>query len=96
MTLFRNTVVALIIAITTSAGAVAGYIVGTKHENRRLNELLRDTHAQLTGVIQDDATAGNEAIRYRQQGADGLLTAFDRNQRGNAATTGGSQSPQQP
>jgi hypothetical protein len=96
MTLFRNTVVALIIAITTSAGAVAGYIVGMQHENRRLNELLRDTHAQLTGVIQDDATAGNEAIRYRQQGADGLLTAFDRNQRGNATTTGGSQSPQQP
>ena len=53
MTLFRNTVVALVIAISTSAGAVAGYIVGMKHENRRLNELLRETHTQLSGVIQN-------------------------------------------
>lgn len=85
MTLVKNTVVALIIVITTSAGAVAGYFIGMKQENRRLNELLRDTHTQLSGVIQDDATAGSDAIRYRQQGADGLLTAFGRNQGGNAA-----------
>ena len=91
MTLVKNTVIALIIVITTSAGAVAGYFIGMKQENRRLNELLRDTHTQLTGVIQDDATADSDAIRYRQQGADGLLTAFGRNQRGNAAVT-----PQQP
>ena len=71
MTLVKNTVVALIIVITTSAGAVAGYFIGMKQENRRLNELLRDTHTQLSGVIQDDATAGSDAIRYRQQGADG-------------------------
>lgn len=88
MTLVKNTVVALIIVITTSAGAVAGYFIGMKQENRRLNELLRDTHAQLSGVIQDDATAGSDAIRYRQQGADGLLTAFGRNQGGNAAAAG--------
>ena len=94
--MFKNTVIALIVAITTSAGAVAGYILGMKHENRRLNELLRDTHAQLTGVIQDDATAGDAAIRYRQQGADGLLTAFDRNQRGNAMASDRPQTPAQP
>ena len=57
MTLAKNTVVALIILITTSAGAVAGYFIGMKNENRRLNALLRDTHTQLTGVIQDDTTA---------------------------------------
>jgi hypothetical protein len=85
MTLFRNTIVILIIAITTTAGAVAGYIVGMKHENRRLNELLIHTHTQLTGVIQDDNTASSEAVKYRQQGADGLLTAFARNQDGNTA-----------
>lgn len=89
MTLFRNTVVVLIIAITTSAGAVAGYIVGTNHENRRLNELLSETHTQLTGVIQDDDTASSEAVKYRQQGADGLLTAFARNQDGNTAAAAG-------
>ena len=94
--LFKNTVIALIIVITTSAGAVAGYILGMQHENRRLNDLLRDTHAQLTGVIQDDATAGDAAIRFRQQGADGLLTAFDRNQRGNAAASGREPAPPQP
>ena len=89
MTFFRNTVVVLIIAITTSAGAVAGYIVGTNHENRRLNELLSETHTQLTGVIQDDDTASSEAGKYRQQGADGLLTAFARNQDGNTAAAAG-------
>ena len=36
-------------------------------------------------------TADSDAIRYRQQGADGLLTAFGRNQRGAAAIP-----PQQP
>ena len=86
MSAFRNTVVVLIIVITTSAGAVAGYFIGMQQENRRLNGLLKDTHAQLTGVIQGDASAGNEATLYRQQGADGLLTAFARNQGGNAAT----------
>jgi hypothetical protein len=85
MSLVKNTVIALIIVITTSAGAVAGYFIGMKQENRRMNELLRDTHTQLTGVIQEDDTADSDAIRYRQQGADGLLTAFDRNQRGAAA-----------
>ena len=53
MSPFRNTVIALIIAITTTAGAVAGYFIGMQKENRRLNELLRETHAQLTTVIQD-------------------------------------------
>jgi hypothetical protein len=96
MTLFKNTVVALIIVITTSAGAVAGYVIGMKQENRRLNELLRDTHIQLSGVIQNDATAGDDAIRYRQQGADGLLTAFGRNQNGNTATAGRQETPSQP
>ncbi len=96
MTLVKNTVVALIIVITTSAGAVAGYFIGMKQENRRLNELLRDTHAQLSGVIQDDATAGSDAIRYRQQGADGLLTAFGRNQGGNATAAGQQQISPQP
>ena len=85
MSVFRNTVVALIIIITTSTGAVAGYFVGMTHENRRLNELLRETHTQLTGVIQNDETAASEAVKYRQQGADGLLTAFTRNQDGGAA-----------
>lgn len=85
MNLVKNTVIALIIVITTSAGAVAGYFIGMKQENRRMNELLRDTHTQLTGIIQEDDTADSDAIRYRQQGADGLLTAFGRNQRGAAA-----------
>ena len=69
MSLVKNTVIALIIVITTSAGAVAGYFIGMKQENRRMNELLRDTHTQLTGVIQEDDTADSDAIRYRQQGA---------------------------
>lgn len=95
MTLAKNTVVALIILITTSAGAVAGYFIGMKNENRRLNALLRDTHTQLTGVIQDDTTANSDAILYRQQGADGLLTAFDRNQR-NGAMAARQPAPPQP
>jgi hypothetical protein len=96
MSPFRNTVIALIIAITTTAGAVAGYFIGMQKENRRLNELLRETHAQLTTVIQDDATAGSEAIRYRQQGADGLLTAFGRNQNGNSRAATRQQAPASP
>jgi hypothetical protein len=96
MTPFRNTVIALIIAITTTAGAVAGYFIGMQKENRRLNELLIETHAQLTTVIQDDANAGSEAIRYRQQGADGLLTAFGRNQDGNNRAAARQQAPASP
>jgi hypothetical protein len=96
MSPFRNTVIALIIAITTTAGAVAGYFIGMQKENRRLNELLQETHAQLTTVIQEDATAGREAIRYRQQGADGLLTAFGRNQDGNSLAAARQQAPASP
>ena len=96
MTPFRNTVIALIIAITTTAGAVAGYFIGIQKENLRLNELLTETHAQLTTVIREDATADSEAIRYRQQGADGLLTAFGRNQNGNSRAAAGQQAPASP